>query len=333
MTDQRLPPAICLMGPTAAGKTDLAIELCERLPCDIISVDSALIYRGMDIGTAKPSAEELARAPHRLIDIRDPAESYSAAEFRRDALEAMAAISAAGRIPLLVGGTMLYFKALLEGLANMPAADPAVRAEIEREAKERGWPFLHGKLAGIDPESAARIHPNHSQRIERALEVYRVSGVTITELHRQQVEQRPPYRFLQMAIAPRDREVLHRRIALRFQQMLELGLIEEVTALRDRGDLHPDLPSMRSVGYRQTWQYLEGEFDMAELLSRGVIATRQLAKRQMTWLRGWPELCWIFTDASGFVAIDEQSPSEIRGLEGEPVLTLAQKYLDDFCLW
>ena len=321
---QNLPLAICLMGPTASGKTDLAIDLCERLPCDIISVDSALVYRGMDIGTAKPSADELARAPHRLIDIHDPAEAYSAADFREDALGAMTQIVASGRTPLLVGGTMLYFKALLEGLAQMPPADAAVRGQIERDALEHGWPYVHGQLAEVDPEAAAQIHPNHSQRISRALEVFRVSGVPMSRLHRQQQAQSLPYRFLQLAIAPQDRGVLHARIALRFQKMVEQGLIEEVRALRARGDLHPDLPSMRSVGYRQVWQYLEGEFDRETMVERGIIATRQLAKRQFTWLRGWPDLNWLVTDGSGLLAASEYTPPE---LEGRPPLDLALKYV------
>ena len=309
------PLAICLMGPTASGKTDLAIQLCQQLPCDIISVDSALVYRGMDIGTAKPSSAELAQAPHRLIDIRDPAETYSAADFRADALREMAAISERGRIPLLVGGTMLYFKALLEGLAAMPAADAAVRAEIERDAAAHGWPYVHAQLQAVDPESAARIHPNHSQRIERALEVYRLSGITMTEHHRRQAAAADlPYQFAQLAIAPRERAVLHQRIASRFQQMIELGFVDEVRALRERGDLRADMPSMRAVGYRQVWQYLDGQCTQAEMIERGIIATRQLAKRQLTWLRGWPQLHWLQTDEQGRLA----------RAGGEPVTVLQQ---------
>ncbi len=299
----RLPPAIFLMGPTASGKTDLAIELTRVLPCEIISVDSALVYRGMDIGTAKPSRELLAEYPHRLIDILDPAESYSAAEFRRDALSAMAEISAAGRIPLLVGGTMLYFKALLEGLAEMPAADPAVRAQLEAEIAARGLAALHAELAHIDPESAARIHPNDPQRLIRALEVYRVSGLALSEYHRRQAGQNLrdtasqtgalPYTVAQLAIAPARREVLHARIARRFALMIEQGLLDEVRALRTRADLHVGLPSIRSVGYRQVWEHLEGQLSHAQMLERGIIATRQLAKRQFTWLRSWPALHWL----------------------------------------
>lgn len=330
--NQNLPPAICLMGPTASGKTDLAIALCERYPCDIISVDSALVYRDMDIGTAKPTAAELARAPHRLIDIRDPLESYSAAEFRRDALAEMQEISARGRVPLLVGGTMLYFKALLEGLAEMPAADANIRAEIEATAAEHGWAFVHTQLEQVDPVSAARIHPNHSQRIERALEVFRVSGVTMTEWHQRQQQQVPLFRFLQLAIAPAERSVLHHRIARRFELMLQQGFIAEVEGLRARGDLHPDLPSMRAVGYRQVWQYLDGEYDRQEMVERGVIATRQLAKRQFTWLRSWNDLCWILTDESGAIAAVESENVENRAMVGEKPLVLAQKTIDDFYL-
>ncbi|MWV12257.1 tRNA (adenosine(37)-N6)-dimethylallyltransferase MiaA [Pseudomonas sp. R-28-1W-6] len=300
---ERLPPAIFLMGPTAAGKTDLALALADALPCELVSVDSALIYRGMDIGTAKPDRETLARYPHRLIDIRDPAESYSAAEFRADALAAMAEISARGRIPLLVGGTMLYFKALLEGLADMPGADPAVRAELEARAALLGWPALHRELAEVDPESAARIHPNDPQRLIRALEVYRVSGLSMTaHRQRQAAENRGldapgmahlPYTVAQLAIAPVQRHVLHERIALRFRQMLEHGFIEEVEALRSRGDLHAGLPSIRAVGYRQVWDYLDGKLNREEMTERGIIATRQLAKRQFTWLRSWADLHWL----------------------------------------
>lgn len=298
-----LPPAIFLMGPTAAGKTDLAIELTKALPCELISVDSALVYRGMDIGTAKPSKELLAEFPHRLIDILDPAEAYSAADFRRDALQAMAEITAKGKIPLLVGGTMLYYKALVEGLADMPAADPNVRAQIEEEAARLGWQALHEQLAVIDPESAARIHPNDPQRLSRALEVYRVSGQSMTALRqRQSVQsteaaasgmQQLPYTVANLAIAPANRQVLHRRIEQRFTLMLEQGFIDEVVALRERSDLHAGLPSIRAVGYRQVWDYLDGKLTSAEMQERGIIATRQLAKRQFTWLRSWTDLHWL----------------------------------------
>ena len=288
--DLDLPLAITLMGPTASGKTELAIRLAEQYQCELISVDSALVYRGMDIGTAKPSADELARAPHRLIDIRDPAEPYSAADFRADALQAMAEITAAGKTPVLVGGTMLYFKALLDGLSELPAADPAVRAQIAAQADAEGWAGLHQELQQIDPVSAARIHPNDPQRLSRAIEVYRLSGLSMTEHSQQQKQAKPAYRFCQFAIAPADRSVLHERIEQRFRLMLAAGFEQEVRQLMDRGDLHAELPSIRSVGYRQMWSYLAGEVDYDEMVFRGIVATRQLAKRQMTWLRGWPEL-------------------------------------------
>jgi tRNA dimethylallyltransferase len=274
---------------------------------ELISVDSTLVYRGMDIGTAKPSVEELALAPHRLIDIRDPSEPYSVADFLADAEREIAAIHAEGRIPLLVGGTMLYFRALLDGLADMPAADVEVRAQIEREAETFGWPYVHKLLADVDPETAAEIHPNHSQRLSRALEVYRVSGKTMAELRREQREREGQasfcerYNVRQLAIAPRDRSVLHERIALRFEKMLGQGLVDEVRQLYARGDLHPDLPAIRAVGYRQVWDYLDGKLDYAAMVERGIIATRQLAKRQFTWLRGWSttgnsQLHWLYIE-------------------------------------
>ncbi|ACT05373.1 tRNA delta(2)-isopentenylpyrophosphate transferase [Dickeya chrysanthemi Ech1591] len=289
------PPAIFIMGPTASGKTALAMALREHLPVELISVDSALIYRGMDIGTAKPSQEELARAPHRLLDILDPAEAYSAADFRRDALQAMAEVTAAGRIPLLVGGTMLYFKALLEGLSPLPSADARVRQEIEERARNEGWEALHRQLSVIDPVAAARIHPNDPQRLSRALEVFFVSGNTLTELTKTSGEALP-YRVHQFAIAPATRELLHERIALRFRQMLESGFEAEARALFARPDLNPALPSIRCVGYRQMWSYLSGEIDYDEMVYRGICATRQLAKRQMTWLRGWEAVRWLDSD-------------------------------------
>ncbi|HDL7685968.1 TPA: tRNA (adenosine(37)-N6)-dimethylallyltransferase MiaA [Yersinia enterocolitica] len=292
------PPAIFIMGPTASGKTALSIALRQRLPVELVSVDSALIYRGMDIGTAKPSAEELALAPHRLIDIRDPAESYSAADFRKDALKEMADITAAGRIPLLVGGTMLYFKALLDGLSPLPSADPQVRQHIEQQAAELGWEALHQQLAEIDPVAAARIHPNDPQRLSRALEVFFISGKTLTELTKISGETLP-YRVHQFAIAPVSRELLHQRIELRFHQMLDAGFETEARALFDRGDLHTDMPAIRCVGYRQMWSYLSGEIDYDEMVYRGICATRQLAKRQMTWLRGWGSVQWLDSDKPG----------------------------------
>lgn len=296
MTDPQRPTVIFLMGPTASGKTALAIELAKRLPCDIISVDSALVYRGMDIGTAKPTAAEQAQAPHRLLDLIDPTEAYSAADFRRDALREIESIVAQGRIPLLVGGTMLYYKALLEGLSPLPAADPLIRQAIETEAEQIGWDALHAQLQLIDPVSAARIHPNDPQRLSRALEVYRISGKTLTELTQTKGEQLP-YRTLQFAIAPTDRELLRQRIAERYKLMLSQGFEQEVRALYQRGDLHADLPSIRCVGYRQMWEYLEGKMSYDEMVYRGIVATCQLAKRQMTWLRGWENVTWLETGA------------------------------------
>ena len=280
------PLAIFLMGPTASGKTDLAIQLRQQLPVEVISVDSALIYRGMDIGTAKPSKAELALAPHRLINICDPAESYSAANFRTDALREMQEISAQGKIPLLVGGTMLYYKALLEGLSPLPSADEKVRSEIEAKSALIGWDGLHQELSKIDPISAQRINPNDSQRINRALEVFYLTGKTLTELTAQKGEALP-YDILQFAIAPEQREVLHRRIEQRFHKMIELGFQQEVEKLYRRPDLNENLPSIRCVGYRQMWEYLRGDYDHDEMVFRGICATRQLAKRQITWLRGW----------------------------------------------
>jgi tRNA dimethylallyltransferase len=285
-----LPPAIFLMGPTASGKTDLAVALTEHLPCDIISVDSALVYRGMDIGTAKPDAAILARAPHRLISFLDPAEAYSAAQFRRDALIEIAAITAAGRIPLLVGGTMLYFKVLLEGIAELPTSDLAIRAALTEEAERTGWPAMHAKLALVDPEAAARLHPNHSQRILRALEVYQQTGIPLSRLQHQQRPESLPFRPVQLALMPEDREVLNQRIEQRFDKMLASGFVDEVRALYERGDLHPDLPAIRAVGYRQAWDYLAGNITDIQLRDTGIAATRQLAKRQLTWLRSWADL-------------------------------------------
>ena len=289
----QLPPrAIFLMGPTASGKTDLAIELHRRFPVDIISVDSALVYRGMDIGTAKPDAATLRQAPHALIDIRDPSESYSAAEFREDALAEMRRSSERGRVPLLTGGTMLYFRALSRGLATLPSADPEVRAALEAEARKHGWKGLHERLAARDPAAARRIHPNDPQRIQRALEVIELTGRPISELQREQQDQRLGYRVLRLVACPQPRARLHARIEERFHQMLEQGFLDEVESLRARGDLHRDLPSMRCVGYRQAWCYLEGEIDRAEMVRRAVIATRQLAKRQITWLRQETDALW-----------------------------------------
>lgn len=293
MTESLLPPAMLLMGPTASGKTQLAIDLVERGPYDIISVDSGMVYRGMDIGTAKPDAATLARAPHRLVDIRDPQDAYSAAEFRRDALAEMAAITAAGRIPLLVGGTMLYFRVLLEGIADMPEADAALRARIEAEARERGWPALHARLAEVDPVSAARLKPNDGQRVQRALEVHELTGKPLSQWHAEQAPpEAPPYRFTQVALSPPDRAVLHERIERRFDLMLEQGLVDEVAGLRARPELHADLPSLKAVGYAQVWAYLDGDYDADEMRLRGIYATRQLAKRQYTWLRRFEQAQW-----------------------------------------
>lgn len=273
------------MGPTASGKTALALELAERLPISLISVDSALVFRDMDIGTAKPDRATLARHPHQLVDIISPETAYSAARFREDALAAMAAASAAGRIPLLVGGTMLYFKALLEGLSDLPQADPAIRAELEARARQVGWPALHAELAQLDPETAARLKPNDSQRLQRALEVIRISGRPMSELLARHQIAPLPYRLLSISLLPSDRGVLHERIAQRFNAMLEQGLIEELELLRRNYVLQPDLPSMRCVGYRQVWEWMEGQYkDKSELRDRGIFATRQLAKRQITWL-------------------------------------------------
>ena len=284
--------AIFLMGPTASGKTALAIELCQRFPCEIISVDSALVYKGMDIGTAKPTAEELAIAPHHLIDFLDPAQVYSAADFRKDSLALIEQIHANGKIPLFVGGTMLYFKALLDGLSNLPAADANIRQEILLQAETNGWESLHQELSQYDPESAKRIHPNDPQRINRAVEVYRITGKSLTELTQDKGDAFP-YRLKQFAIAPNDRAILHQRIEKRFLQMLEAGFEEEVKKLYCRGDLHPELPSIRCVGYRQMWDYLDNKVDHEEMVYRGIVATRQLAKRQMTWLRGWSDVTWL----------------------------------------
>lgn len=293
MTNNTLPTAIFLMGPTASGKTDLAIQLRQHLPVEVISVDSALIYKGMDIGTAKPGKEELALAPHRLIDILDPAESYSAMNFREDALREMAEISAQGKIPLLVGGTMLYYKALIDGLSPLPNADEKVRSEIEAKAELVGWAELHKALEKIDPVSAARINPNDSQRINRALEVFYLTGKSLTELTEQKGEGLP-YNVLQFAIAPEDRTILHERIELRFHKMMELGFKAEVEKLFARPDLHLDLPSIRCVGYRQMWEHLQGQYNLDEAVYRGICATRQLAKRQITWLRGWKTpITWL----------------------------------------
>jgi tRNA dimethylallyltransferase len=275
------------MGPTASGKTGLAVELYQHLPVELISVDSALVFKGMDIGTAKPDAATLAQAPHHLIDLIPPTEVYSAANFRNDALKLMADITARGKVPLLVGGTMLYFRALQGGLSALPEADSQVRAKLDTEAAQIGWPAMHAKLAKIDPATAARLEPADAQRVQRALEVYEISGKTMTELHQATSGGDLPYRLLKIALVPSDRSVLHSRIATRFDDMLNQGFLDEVKALlKQYTALTPELPSMRCVGYRQALEHLAGQFDADELRDRGIFATRQLAKRQLTWLRG-----------------------------------------------
>lgn len=281
--------AILLMGPTASGKTDLAVRLCKRFPCDIISVDSALVYRGMDIGTAKPDAETLRRAPHQLIDIRDPEESYSAGDFVRDAQAAIRASVQRGRIPLLAGGTMMYFRALTRGLADLPPADKGIRAAIDREAEQRGWPALHEELAKVDAETAARLQPNDSQRIQRALEVFRVSGKTISA-YQDETSASIDTQFIKLALQIEPRSLLHGRIEQRLDQMIADGFEDEVIGLRSRESLHRDSPAMRAVGYRQFWASLDGDYSRAEARDRTLYATRQLAKRQLTWMRSESEV-------------------------------------------
>jgi tRNA dimethylallyltransferase len=292
-SEDRRPPLVVVMGPTASGKTGLAIDWVRQRHGEIVSCDSALVYRRMDIGTAKPDAETLAYAPHRLIDLREPHESYSAAEFRHDALQELDQIRTTGRLPILVGGTSLYLHALLHGLSPMPHADPFVRAEIERDAATRGWNALHRDLADVDPEAARRIHASDTQRIQRALEVWRLSGRPISDWQRSAQRQQFPWRVLKLVLAPTDRATLHERIALRFQLMLDAGLVQEVKALKADPRLHAALPAMRAVGYRQTWEYLDGQGSLADLKARGIAATRQLAKRQLTWLRAQFDARWF----------------------------------------
>ena len=286
----QLPPAIFLMGPTAAGKTDLAVELVQRCACEIISVDSALIYKDMNIGSAKPDAQTLALAPHHLINIRDPLEAYSAACFRADALELMAQITARGKVPLLVGGTMMYYKALMEGLAPLPASEPTLREQLEQEIQDHGLLAMHHRLCEIDPVAGARINQADPQRITRAMEVFLLSGETLTSHWARQKQQQLPYQITSIGVWPEDRAVLHKRIEQRFESMLAQGFEQEVLSLMARKDLHLDLPSMRCVGYRQMWQHLSGDYDYATMQHKGIVATRQLAKRQLTWLRSWPQL-------------------------------------------
>lgn len=300
-----LLPAIALMGPTASGKSALAMALAAHLPVEIISVDSAQVYRDMNVGTAKPSAEERRAVPHHLIDIIDPTQSYSAARFRDDAVALVNAIHARGRLPLLVGGTMLYYRALREGLSALPQADATVRAALDVEAAERGWPALHAELARIDPHTAARLAPQDAQRIQRALEVFRLTGQPMSNLLERRSTASLPFRLIEVALVPADRAVLHAGIAARFETMLADGLVDEVRALRARYALHADLPSMRCVGYRQAWAHLEGEYGANELRDRGIYATRQLAKRQLTWLRAMP-------DVAGFDCFDPRTEAAVR---------------------
>ncbi|WP_440966402.1 tRNA (adenosine(37)-N6)-dimethylallyltransferase MiaA [Massilia sp. GER05] len=293
MTSQHKPLAVAIMGPTASGKTAAALTIAKEIAVEIISVDSALVYRGMDIGTAKPSAEELASAPHHLIDIIDPLDAYSVAQFREDAIRLVAEIQARGRLPLLVGGTMMYFKGLNDGLDDLPTADADVRARLDAEAARIGWPGMHAKLREVDPVTADRLAPNDAQRINRALEIFELSGKPMSALLARREKQELPFDLVPFALEPSDRAVLHERIALRFDQMLgkrdDSGIVAEVAGLRARGDLNPNLPSMRCVGYRQAWEYLDGTIDRAQLRETGIVATRQLAKRQLTWLRAMPE--------------------------------------------
>ena len=290
-------PVIAIMGPTASGKTGLALDIAAKVESEVISVDSALVYKGMDIGTAKPTQEEQAGVVHHLIDIIDPAQSYSVSQFVNDTNALIGDILARGKVPILAGGTMMYFNALINGISPLPKSDEKIRDEITQQAQRLGWSKLHDELRGVDPISGERVHPNDPQRITRALEVYRSTGKTLTHWQQQEGE-KCPYNIAQFAIAPADRAVLHERIATRFDMMLEQGFEKEVVKLYERSDLHEDLPSIRSVGYRQMWQYLDGQLSYAEMRERGIIATRQLAKRQLTWLRGWEQVTWLDTFAN-----------------------------------
>jgi len=299
---KKLPRAIFLMGPTAAGKTALAMDLYDKLPCELISVDSALIYKSMDIGTAKPSVQELVDYPHHLIDIIDPSESYSAAQFRIDVLALMQQISERGKIPLLVGGTMMYFNALTKGLAPLPEADAALRSTITAQAEAEGWPAVHAQLQKVDPQAADRLAVNDSQRIQRALEVFQITGKSLTAHWAEQESVKLPYNVLNLAVMPAQRKVLHQRIEQRFRLMLQQGFIQEVQQLYDRSDLNLNMPSMRCVGYRQAWMHLAGEIDRATMVDKGLVATRQLAKRQITWLRSWQQLHWLENESTDLTA-------------------------------
>ena len=289
------------MGPTASGKTQLSYDLVKHFPCDIISVDSALIYRDMNIGTAKPTASELATIPHRLVNICDPSERYSVGQFREDAIREIQSIHEQGRLPLLVGGTMMYFHALINGIANLPTADAQIREQLTAEAERIGWNKMHERLQSVDPVSAAQIHPNDPQRIQRALEVYQITNKPMSVLQ-QESQNKIDFKPISIALSPLERSLLHQRIEQRFDLMLEQGLIDEVKALYQRGDLNPDMPSMRTVGYRQVWKYLEGEYDLATMRYKAIVATRQLAKRQLTWLRSWKDVHWFDTLDSDLLA-------------------------------
>jgi len=304
INENNLPPAIFLMGPTASGKTALAVALAKQFQTEIISVDSVLVYKGMDIGTAKPTLEERQGIPHHLIDILDPAEAYSTGSFRKSALELMNDITARGKVPILTGGTMLYFNSLFNGLAELPEADPEIRAKLDQELSTNGKEAMHERLKSIDPESAQRIHPNDPQRVQRALEVYEISGKPITRFFSEAQQSTIPYKKIKIIVAPEHRKQLHEKIASRFRLMIEQGLIDEVKALYNRGDLTVDMPAIRAVGYRQTWSYLEGEYDLDTLIEKGIIATRQLAKRQFTWLRRE-------TDAISFISSETELVSKV----------------------
>ena len=310
------------MGPTASGKTDLAIALQAHFPVELINVDSAQVYRQLDIGSAKPDRATLEKAPHHLIDIRDPVDPYSAADFLKDATRVMAEITARGNIPLLVGGTMLYFKVLLEGLSKMPEANPEIRDRIQQQADSEGWPAVYKQLQEVDPETAAGLHPNHSQRIQRALEVYRLTGIPMSTLRREDntggiADQ---YAIKQLALMPVNRKLIHQRIESRFEKMLSQGLEAEVKVLYQRGDLHAELPAIRSVGYRQIWQYLDGQCSLDEAIGKAVAATRQLAKRQITWLRNWPRSCEINIDSeTDLYSIDRICALALKKLPDAPI--------------
>lgn len=316
------PPAIFIMGPTASGKTDLAIALQDHFPVELINVDSAQVYRQLDIGSAKPDAATLKKAPHHLIDIRDPLDAYSAADFLADATRVMAEISARGNTPLLVGGTMLYFKVLLEGLSKMPEANAEIRAQIQEQADSEGWPAVYKQLQAVDAETAAGLHPNHSQRIQRALEVYLVTGVPMSTLRREENIGgiAGQYAIKQLALMPVNRKLIHQRIEDRFKRMMDLGFEAEVQALYQRGDLHANLPAIRSVGYRQIWQYLDGQCSLDEAVEKAIAATRQLAKRQITWLRNWPGSCEMEIDSeTDLFSIDRMSALALKKLVDAPI--------------